>query len=96
MDIPLPQVFGSKTFRKKMLRLLKRFHDIFAIELPAEPAKITPMNFKIDKKGWRSDKRTRQYPRPLSRGKSSGYARNSCFREIASSQGPTRYDTNWS
>ena len=64
-----PEIFGSAGLQRKLRRLIKKHKKIFAVKLPPNPAKISAMTFKVDKAGWQADRRTRQYPRPLSRDK---------------------------
>ena len=64
-----PEVFGSPGLQRKLRRLIAKYKHIFSPTLPATPAKISPITFNIDKAKWQEDRRTRQYPRPLSRDK---------------------------
>jgi hypothetical protein len=90
------KVFGSPMLQRRLRRLLKRYHDIFATTLPSEPAKLTPINFKIDEEKWLADKRTTQYPRPQSQAKEEGIE---AFIEMALKNGlirPAPSVPNWS
>ena len=64
-----PQVFGTPQLQRRLRRLIAKHKHIFATSLSPEPAKVTPISFSIDASKWRADRRTRQYPRPLSRDK---------------------------
>jgi len=64
-----PKLYGPPGFRRRLQRLIAKHKHVFATQLPAEPARIKPASFKIDAAGWRADKRSRQYARPLSHDK---------------------------
>jgi hypothetical protein len=90
------KIFGSPMLQRRLKRLLKQYHDIFATTLPSEPAKLTPINFKIDEEKWRADKRTTQYPRPQSQAKEEGIE---AFIDMALKNGlirPAPSVPNWS
>jgi hypothetical protein len=64
-----PLLFGPLRLQQRLRKLCDRFAHIFAVELPKEPAHVTPIKFNIDAAGWKADKRTRQYVRPISHEK---------------------------
>jgi hypothetical protein len=64
-----PQVFGSPQLQRKLRRLIAKHKSVFAVKLPTEPAHIKPISFNIDTAGWKADKRSKQYTRPLSHDK---------------------------
>jgi hypothetical protein len=64
-----PQVFGSARLQKGLNDLLNEFSHIFAVDLPPEPAKLKPIRFKLDERGWKADRRSKQNVRPLSHEK---------------------------
>jgi hypothetical protein len=95
-DGPGYKVFGSTYLQARLRRLLKDYDDIFATTLPAEPAKLTPISFKVDGEKWRADKRTMQYPRPQPQAKEEGIE---AFIEMALKNGlirPAPSVPNWS
>jgi hypothetical protein len=64
-----PHLYGSRGLQRRLKALVKKHRHIFATKLPNDPAHITPISFNIDAAGWRNERRTKQYPRPLSRDK---------------------------
>jgi hypothetical protein len=64
-----PKIFGSPQLQRRLRALIKKHKHVFATQLPSEPAKISPISFNIDGASWKRDRRTKQYPRPLSRDK---------------------------
>ena len=63
------QLHGSKRLQKRLQKLIKTYEKIFRTTLPTEPGDLTPLTFAIDMAQWRKDKRSKQYPRPLSKEK---------------------------
>ena len=64
-----PNLFGSKSLQKRLRKLVKKYKSIFRSTLPKEPGDLNPMTFAIDIEAWRNDRRSKQYPRPLSKEK---------------------------
>jgi hypothetical protein len=64
-----PKLFGSPQLQRKLRRLIAKHKSVFATQLPREAAHITPISFNIDTAGWKADKRSKQYTRPLSHDK---------------------------
>jgi hypothetical protein len=64
-----PRLYGSRGLQRRLKALIKKHRHIFATKLPTEAAHITPISFNIDAAGWRNERRTKQYPRPLSHDK---------------------------
>ena len=64
-----PKLFGPPALQRRLKRLITKYKHVFATQLPTEPAHITPVSFNIDAAGWRADKRSKQYARPLSHDK---------------------------
>jgi hypothetical protein len=72
---PQPKIYGSPRLQRRLRKLIKEFDDVFAVELSPTPAAITPMTFNIDREKWKADRRSKQYPRPLSKDKEQWLAK---------------------
>jgi transposase InsO family protein len=59
------QVFGSEVLQAQLRSLCKEFTDIFSISVKAEPARVPPMEVKVDAQRWHTNK-NRGPPRPQS------------------------------
>jgi hypothetical protein len=47
-----PKIFGSSNLRKELHKLHDEFLDIFSISIDPEPAKVPPMELKVDINKW--------------------------------------------
>jgi transposase InsO family protein len=43
---------GTDTFKEQLSILVHKYKDVFASKLPEEPARVTPMTFKVDQENW--------------------------------------------
>ncbi len=63
-----PLIEGPTTLQEKLHALLGEFNDIFSAELKPTPAKLTPMEIRVDTARWQSNK-NRLPPRTQTRAK---------------------------
>ena len=43
---------GNDQFKELLKTLVHKYRDVFASKLPAEPARVTPMTFKVEQEQW--------------------------------------------
>lgn len=68
------ELHGSTSLRSKLRSLCEKYRDIFSESVRAEPARIPPMELKVDPEKWQSNK-NRGPPRPQSREKQKEIAK---------------------
>ena len=90
------QLHGSRGLKKRLKKLIKTYESIFKTTLPTEPGDLTPMTFAIDMAQWRNDRRSKQYPRPLSKEKEEALTKwiEAALKSGIISEAPTV--PNWS